>query len=87
MREIEWIVTLTRNHWLDRVKEKSGREAFSEDAKVKATLEEEALLASPQPVAKPANILFCNWAEPEEEVQSIKPTNQSNCFVYADMLF
>jgi len=47
-----------------RLKEKSGREAFSEDLKVKA--EEEALLASPQP----ANILFCNWAEPEEEVES-----------------
>merc|ERR550517_2326810 len=53
-----------------RMKEKSGREAFSEDVKVKAVLEEEALLASPQPVAKPANILFCNWAEPEEEVES-----------------
>merc|ERR550517_1941131 len=53
-----------------RMKEKSGREAFSEDVKVKAVLEEEALLASPQPVAKPANILFCNWAEPEEEDES-----------------
>ena len=57
------------------MKEKSGREAFSEDVKVKAVLEEEALLASPQPVAKPANILFCNWAEPEEEVNSIKSIN------------
>merc|ERR550517_1549663 len=53
-----------------RMKERSGREAFSEDVKVKAVLEEEALLASPQPVAKPANILFCNWAEPEEEDES-----------------
>merc|ERR1712181_171700 len=63
-----------------RMKEKSGREAFSEDVKMKAVMEEdvkekaameeEALLASPQPVAKPANILFCNWAEPEEEVES-----------------
>jgi len=52
------------------MKEKSGREAVSEDVKVKAVSEEEALLASPQPAAKPANILFCNWAEPEEEVES-----------------
>jgi len=63
-----------------RLKEKSGREAFSEDVKVKAVfeedfkvkaaLEEESLLASPQRAAKPANILFCNWAEPEEQVES-----------------
>jgi len=51
------------------MKEKSGREAISEDVKVKAVSEEEALLASPQPAAKPANILFCNWAEPEEEIE------------------
>jgi len=53
-----------------RVKEKSGSESMPEDVKVKAVSEEEALLASPQPAAKPANILFCNWAEPEEEVES-----------------
>ena len=46
--------------------------AISEDVKVKAVSEEEALLASPQPAAKPANILFCNWADPEEEVKAIK---------------
>jgi len=53
------------------MKEKSGKEGSSEDVKVKA-VSEEALLASPQPAAKPANILFCNWAEPEpeEEVES-----------------
>jgi len=43
---------------------------MEDDVKVKASMEEEALLASPQPAAKPANILFCNWAEPEEEVES-----------------
>jgi len=53
-----------------RVQEKSGSEGMPEDVKVKAVSEEEALLASPQPAAKPANILFCNWAEPEEEVES-----------------
>ena len=50
------------------MKEKSGKEGSSEDVEVKA-VSEEALLASPQPAAKPANILFCNWAEPEEEVK------------------
>lgn len=51
-----------------RMKEKSGKESLlSEDVKVVS--EEEALLASPQPAAKPANILFCNWAQPEEKVK------------------
>jgi len=52
-----------------RMKEKSGKEVVSEDVRVTA-ISEEALLASPQPAAKPANILFCNWAVPEEEVES-----------------
>ena len=51
------------------LKEKSVKEAISTEVRVKAISEEEALLASPQPAAKPANILFCNWADPDEEVR------------------
>ena len=51
------------------LKEKSVKEAISTEVRAKAISEEEALLASPQPAAKPANILFCNWADPDEEVR------------------
>ena len=51
------------------LKEKSVKEAISKEVRAKAISEEEALLASPQPAAKPANILFCNWADPDEEVR------------------
>ena len=57
--------------------------AIAEDVKVKAVSEEEALLASPQPAAKPANILFCNWADPEEEVKAIK---SSKTFIHINLL-
>ena len=54
------------------LKEKSVKEAISAEVRAKAISEEEALLASPQPAAKPANILFCNWADPDEEVREIR---------------
>ena len=75
-----------------RMKEKSGKEALSEDlkvkeglsdeVKVKAVSEEEALLASPQPAAKPANILFCNWAVPDEEVKCFSSLSHFTDFLY-----
>ena len=51
------------------LKEKSVKEAISTEVRAKAISEVEVLLASPQPAAKPANILFCNWADPDEEVR------------------
>ena len=58
------------------------KEGSSDEVKVKAVSEEEALLASPQPAAKPANILFCNWAVPDEEVKCFSSLSHFTDFLY-----